>query len=52
MTFLAAEFKRASSSKGAIGPNENPGEQAKKYANGGDNIVSILTEPRWFKGSL
>ena len=49
---LAAEFKRASPSKGDIGPNLNAGEQAEKYASGGANIISVLTEPRWFKGSL
>lgn len=50
---LAAEFKRASPSKGNMAPNGIvAAEQGAKYANAGANIISILTEPRWFKGSL
>jgi len=49
---LAAEFKRASPSKGDIAVHLDAGEQAQKYAAAGANIVSVLTEPRWFKGSL
>jgi len=49
---LAAEFKRASPSKGNIAVHLNAGDQAKSYAAAGANIVSILTEPRWFQGSL
>mmetsp|Transcript_19750 Transcript_19750/g.45085 ORF Transcript_19750/g.45085 Transcript_19750/m.45085 type:complete len:683 (-) Transcript_19750:703-2751(-) len=49
---LAAEFKRASPSKGNIAVHLNAGDQAKSYAIAGANIVSVLTEPRWFQGSL
>jgi indole-3-glycerol phosphate synthase/phosphoribosylanthranilate isomerase len=49
---LAAEFKRASPSKGNIAVHLNAGEQAQQYAQAGANIISVLTEPRWFLGSL
>jgi anthranilate synthase/indole-3-glycerol phosphate synthase/phosphoribosylanthranilate isomerase len=56
---IAAEFKRASPSKGNIAVSAaseeeivKPKEQAVKYAKGGAAIVSVLTEPKWFKGSL
>jgi indole-3-glycerol phosphate synthase/phosphoribosylanthranilate isomerase len=49
---LAAEFKRASPSKGDIAPHLDAGEQAQKYASAGANIISVLTEPRYFKGGL
>ena len=49
---LAAEFKRASPSKGNIAVHLDAGEQARSYATAGANVVSVLTEPRWFKGSL
>jgi anthranilate synthase/indole-3-glycerol phosphate synthase/phosphoribosylanthranilate isomerase len=49
---LAAEFKRASPSKGAIALDVVAGEQAQVYAAAGANIISILTESRWFEGSL
>lgn len=49
---LAAEFKRASPSKGNIAVHLDAGEQATKYATAGADIISVLTEPRWFLGSL
>ena len=50
---LAAEFKRASPSKGNMAPEGVvAAEQGAAYADAGANIISILTEPRWFKGSL
>jgi len=49
---LAAEFKRASPSKGNIAVHLDAGEQGQSYASAGANIVSVLTEPRWFQGSL
>lgn len=49
---LAAEFKRASPSKGDIAPDLNAGEQALKYATAGANIISVLTDQRWFKGTI
>mmetsp|Transcript_3501 Transcript_3501/g.5056 ORF Transcript_3501/g.5056 Transcript_3501/m.5056 type:complete len:539 (-) Transcript_3501:29-1645(-) len=50
--FVAAEFKRASPSKGDIATDLDVGEQVRKYANGGAGLVSVLTEPKWFKGTL
>jgi indole-3-glycerol phosphate synthase/phosphoribosylanthranilate isomerase len=50
---LAAEFKRASPSKGRMAPEGvRAAEQGAAYAAAGANIVSVLTEPRWFMGSL
>lgn len=49
---LAAEFKRASPSKGAIAMHLNASEQAAMYAQAGANIISVLTEQHWFKGNL
>lgn len=49
---LAAEFKRASPSKGAIAIHLNAGEQAQVYTHAGADIISVLTEDRWFLGSL
>mmetsp|Transcript_20782 Transcript_20782/g.39555 ORF Transcript_20782/g.39555 Transcript_20782/m.39555 type:complete len:628 (-) Transcript_20782:1963-3846(-) len=49
---LAAEFKRASPSKGDIAPHLDAGEQALAYFQAGASVISILTEGRWFKGSL
>ena len=49
---LAAEFKRASPSKGDIASHLNAGEQACVYFGAGASVISVLTEERWFKGSL
>lgn len=49
---LMAEIKRASPSKGAISLNTNAPTQALKYALAGAAVISVLTEPKWFKGSL
>ncbi|KAL4151200.1 hypothetical protein PRNP1_008149 [Phytophthora ramorum] len=49
---LAAEFKRASPSKGDIATGLNLCEQVKSYADAGASMISVLTEPKWFKGSL
>ncbi|KAJ7360994.1 indole-3-glycerol phosphate synthase [Mycena albidolilacea] len=49
---LMAEIKRASPSKGAIAMDTNPAQQALKYAEAGASVISVLTEPTWFKGSL
>ena len=49
---LAAEFKRASPSKGDIAPDLEAGPQGLKYATAGADIISVLTEARWFKGTL
>lgn len=39
-------------SKGDIAPDLVASEQALRYASAGCNVVSVLTEPHWFKGSL
>ena len=49
---LMAEIKRASPSKGDIDINANAPSQALKYATSGASVISVLTEPTWFKGSL
>lgn len=49
---LAAEFKRASPSKGDIASHLQAGEQACVYFGAGASVISVLTEERWFKGSL
>lgn len=49
---LAAEFKRASPSKGDIAPHLDAGDQAVAYSAAGACVISVLTEERWFKGSL
>lgn len=49
---LMAEIKRASPSKGPIALSVNPAKQAQTYALSGASVISVLTEPTWFKGSL
>lgn len=49
---LMAEVKRASPSKGPIAMHANAAQQALTYALGGASVISVLTEPTWFKGSL
>ncbi|KAK7028269.1 indole-3-glycerol phosphate synthase [Favolaschia claudopus] len=49
---LMAEIKRASPSKGEIAMTVNPAKQALIYARSGASVISVLTEPTWFKGSL
>nr|P25170.1 RecName: Full=Multifunctional tryptophan biosynthesis protein; Includes: RecName: Full=Anthranilate synthase component 2; Short=AS; AltName: Full=Anthranilate synthase, glutamine amidotransferase component; Includes: RecName: Full=Indole-3-glycerol phosphate synthase; Short=IGPS; Includes: RecName: Full=N-(5'-phosphoribosyl)anthranilate isomerase; Short=PRAI [Phanerodontia chrysosporium]CAA39518.1 TrpC [Phanerodontia chrysosporium] len=49
---LMAEVKRASPSKGPIAMNGNAAQQALTYALAGASVISVLTEPTWFKGSL
>lgn len=49
---LMAEIKRASPSKGDIALNVCAAEQARKYALAGASVISVLTEPKWFKGSV
>lgn len=51
-TIILSEFKRASPSKGNINVAAHPGTQALTYAEGGCSAISVLTEPKWFKGSL
>ena len=49
---IAAEFKRASPSKGPINVDADIGDVASSYAAAGASLVSVLTEPEWFEGSL
>ena len=51
-TIILSEFKRASPSKGDINIDAHPGKQALTYATNGCSTISVLTEPKWFKGSL
>lgn len=49
---LMAEIKRASPSKGIIAISACAPAQAKAYALAGASVISVLTEPDWFKGSI
>jgi len=49
---VLAEMKRASPSKGDIAIGIDAPQQALAYALAGACTVSVLTEPKWFKGSL
>ncbi|OJJ49923.1 hypothetical protein ASPZODRAFT_128500 [Penicilliopsis zonata CBS 506.65] len=49
---LMAEIKRASPSKGMIASSACAPAQARKYAKAGASVISVLTEPEWFKGSI
>ncbi|HES59051.1 MAG: indole-3-glycerol phosphate synthase TrpC [Calditrichaceae bacterium] len=46
------EVKKASPSKGIIQPNFNPTEQSKLYEQGGASAISVLTDEKYFMGSL
>ena len=49
---LIAEVKKASPSRGVICPNFNPVDIARIYAANGAAAISVLTEPKYFQGSL
>ncbi|KAK4242410.1 indole-3-glycerol phosphate synthase-domain-containing protein [Achaetomium macrosporum] len=49
---LMAEVKRASPSKGVFALHIDAPSQARKYALAGASVISVLTEPEWFKGSI
>lgn len=49
---LMAEVKRASPSKGIIAIDACAPAQAREYAFAGASVISVLTEPEWFKGSI
>lgn len=49
---LMAEIKRASPSKGIIAGSACAPAQARLYAKAGASVISVLTEPEWFKGSI
>jgi indole-3-glycerol phosphate synthase len=49
---VIAEVKRSSPSKGQLAEIPNPADLATEYAAGGARCISVLTEGRWFGGSL
>ncbi|KAI9792732.1 MAG: bifunctional tryptophan synthase trp1 [Peltula sp. TS41687] len=49
---LMAEIKRASPSKGDISLETCAPAQARVYASAGASVISVLTEPEWFKGGI
>jgi len=49
---LIAEVKKASPSRGIIRPDFNPVEIAQIYGSNGASAISVLTEPKYFQGSL
>jgi indole-3-glycerol phosphate synthase len=47
---IIAEIKRASPSEGALLPDLDPAELALEYEKAGAAAISILTEPKYFRG--
>lgn len=49
---IIAEIKRSSPSKGSLAEIKDPVALAKQYAAGGVQAISVLTEEKYFNGSL
>jgi indole-3-glycerol phosphate synthase len=49
---VIAEVKRSSPSRGRLAEIPDPADLAGEYAGGGARCISVLTEGRWFGGSL
>jgi len=49
--FVIAEIKRASPSCGVLATEVDVAERARTYAAGGAGVISVLTEPDFFRGS-